>query len=196
MNFRSTGNQLAKDGQHVYTFTVSGSQRGSAKAHILPGGELWVRYDYTRTIGHYIFAAEDASEQRERHEIVVPEIVETPTQYEREDKQRERITPDEQRIDPDDGKIYTYAEFFHKHRSAFSAKDIREYWLSQCAPSNVGANFQNFSGKQRSQCSSGPRKRDPDDGKFYTYEELVSKYAQAWPETKIKKYWAFECTGS
>mmetsp|Transcript_76799 Transcript_76799/g.140376 ORF Transcript_76799/g.140376 Transcript_76799/m.140376 type:complete len:657 (+) Transcript_76799:27-1997(+) len=223
MFYRRTGEQMMSDGPK-HTFNVEGAQKGSAKAHILSTGELWIRFDYTRTIGNYIFAVE---EEVKRPNNSVPEDVQVrpsvldELQRKQRDKQDEFASKreaarqrrrqgdaadrsgghaggEERRYDPDDGQMYTYDDFFQKHRRNFTDAEIQEYWLSDCTVVRETAPSQSFysTAGRRGGDDGAPRKRDPDDGKFYSYEELQRKYTGKFTEPRIKKYWQFECRDS
>merc|ERR1711937_753820 len=103
----------------------------------------------------------------------------------------------------------------------FPPDEVHEYWLSQCRPvADAGVaraslnsdamppeTFRSGLAPSRYQTNhsvhdvipkasgGGPRKRDPDNGKFYTYEELQKKYAGSKTELKLRQYWNFDCTG-
>ncbi|CAJ1442682.1 unnamed protein product, partial [Effrenium voratum] len=101
----------------------------------------------------------------------------------REAARRRRHQDEERRVDPDDNKSYTWEELRARYCGMFSEKELLEYWNKDCKPAQPKSGA----------AGQSEKRRDPEDGQLYSFDELTRKYRGTFTLTEIEGYWLEEC---
>lgn len=100
----------------------------------------------------------------------------------------------ERRVDPDDNKAYTWEELRQRYLGMFSDVELTEYWDKDCKPTRpVAGAPKRHDVPERAPRKAAERRRDPDDGHGYSFDELLKKYRAAFSLAEIEEYWLEEC---
>lgn len=100
----------------------------------------------------------------------------------------------ERRVDPDDNKAYTWDELRQRYLGMFSDVELKEYWEKDCKPARPAAGApKRHDVPERAPRKAAERRRDPDDGHGYSFDELLKKYRAAFSLAEIEEYWLEEC---
>ncbi|CAE7395955.1 unnamed protein product [Symbiodinium sp. CCMP2592] len=99
----------------------------------------------------------------------------------------------ERRVDPDDNKAYTWEELRQRYLGMFSDVELTEYWDKDCKPTRPAAGAPKRDVPERAPRKAAERRRDPDDGHGYSFDELLKKYRSAFSLAEIEEYWLEEC---
>lgn len=94
---------------------------------------------------------------------------------------------DEKRTDPHDGRTYSFKELKQRYAGSYSDAEISLYWQQSCK-----ATF-DAEADAAAQIPVAPKRRDPQDGRAYTCEELLRKYKGEFSDAEIRAYYRDEC---
>jgi len=81
-----------------------------------------------------------------------------------------------QRVDPADGRAYTARELREKYKGQYTAKEIEQYFRSECS------------------AAEGEKRVDPENGQEYTLQGLRAKYRGKYKQHEVDKYFQSTCT--
>eukprot|EP00930_Biecheleria_cincta_P007586 TRINITY_DN108811_c0_g1_i1.p1 TRINITY_DN108811_c0_g1~~TRINITY_DN108811_c0_g1_i1.p1 ORF type:complete len:421 (+),score=55.08 TRINITY_DN108811_c0_g1_i1:13-1275(+) len=95
---------------------------------------------------------------------------------------------DEKRTDPHDGRIYSFKELKQRYAGTHTEAEISSYWQQECK-----ATF-DAEADAAAQVPVVPRRRDPEDGRIYSCEELLREYKGQFSDSEIRAYYRDECT--
>eukprot|EP00746_Dinoflagellata_sp_MGD_P036575 gnl/MRDRNA2_/MRDRNA2_187776_c0_seq1.p1 gnl/MRDRNA2_/MRDRNA2_187776_c0~~gnl/MRDRNA2_/MRDRNA2_187776_c0_seq1.p1 ORF type:complete len:404 (+),score=77.02 gnl/MRDRNA2_/MRDRNA2_187776_c0_seq1:27-1238(+) len=109
------------------------------------------------------------------------------------EEQREWNVACNRKFDPDDWKIYSFPEIFAKYQNNTEPHDIKTYWDYECKLAN-NVPLGDFEDDPEEDPPDELEKRiDPDDGKAYTYAEIVAHYGKHYSADVLRDYWENQC---
>lgn len=131
---------------------------------------------------------DDLAEKRRQEEEALQAKREAARRRRREGDAGHQSQSGERRVDPDDNKLYTWEELRARYRGMFSDREVLDYWNKDCKVVPAVP-----AGRPKQGHHGHEGRKDPDDGKVYSFDELCRKYRGAFSLEEIEEYWLEEC---